>query len=226
MTGCDDMRMLLGSHALGGLEPDEAAMVRRHLADCAECRLVHERFGGLSQLLDLVEPGRSSDHRPSAPLESSVLAGFRARPQPARRRRPRLLVALPSALAGAALAVGILIVTGSVGGPGEQTRRVVLASPTGAAQATARLAGTPTGTRVELDARLPPLRGDEIYELWFVRADGRVSAGTFMVDGDGRAKLALTTAARGERYERLGITREPDALDPARNGPSVAAGAL
>lgn len=226
MSGCDDMRVLLGSYALGGLEPDETALVQGHLAVCEECRLVHERFGRLSELLDLVEPGHSSDHQPSAPLESSVLADYRALPRPSRRRRPRLRVAIPSALAGAALAVGVLAATGIVGAPADQTRRIVLVSPSGAGQATARLASTPTGTRVELDARLPPLRGDEIYELWFVRDDGRVSAGTFMVDRDGRARLALTTAARSERYQRLGITREPDALDPARNGPSIVVGAL
>lgn len=228
MTGCDDLRILLGSYALGGLEPAETAMVRRHLAECAECRSVHESFGRLAPLLDLVEPVRSLEHQPPALLESAVLAGYRARPRPARRRRqwPRLRVAVPSALAGAALAAGLLTATGGPGGPGDRASRIVLASPTGAGQATARLADTATGTRVELDARLPPLRDDEIYELWFVRADGRVSAGTFVVDDEGRAELALTTAARAGSYQRLGITREPDALDPARNGPSVATGRL
>lgn len=53
-----------------------------------------------------------------------------------------------------------------------------------------------------------------------------MSAGTFTVDRDGRAELRLATAARSGEYERIGITREPDGLDPARNGPSVVAGAL
>ena len=58
------------------------------------------------------------------------------------------------------------------------------------------------------------------------RRPGRVSAGTFTVYQDGRAELELATAVRTDRDERLGITREPDALDPARNGPSVAVGTL
>lgn len=135
-----------------------------------------------------------------------------------------LRIAIPSALAGAALAAAALAATGILGGTDGQRREVTLASAPstdGGATATARLASTTTGTRVELDARLPPLRGGEVYELWFVRPDGRVSAGTFTVDADGRADLELATAATVERYQRLGITREPDALDPARNGPTV-----
>lgn len=234
MTGCHDTRLLLGSYALGGLEADENAVVERHLETCAECRLVHERFGSLSGMLDLVQPGPASHHQPSAPLEGSVLADYRAHPRPARRRpgrrwlrRPPLSIAVPSALAGAALAIAALTVSGGLVGGAPQTSRIELTSPTGdGGRATAQLAPTPTGTRVELDARLPALRGGEIYELWFVRPGGRVSAGTFTVDGEGKAKLRLTTAARGEGYQRVGITREPDARDPARNGPSVAIGLL
>jgi hypothetical protein len=88
------------------------------------------------------------------------------------------------------------------------------------------VAESETGTEVELDARLAPLRAAELYELWFVRGGGRVSAGTFTVDRDGRAKLRLATAARSGEYRRIGITREPDGLDAARNGPSVVVGSL
>jgi hypothetical protein len=88
------------------------------------------------------------------------------------------------------------------------------------------LVSTDAGTEVELDARLPRLKAGEVYELWFGGDDGIASAGTFAVDGGGRAEVRLTTAARPGRYKRLGITREPDGFDPARNGPSVVAGSL
>lgn len=235
MTRCDDARLLLGSYALGGLEEDETRLVERHLATCADCRLAHAQLQPLPALLDLVEAETPVEHRPSPWLEDSVVANLRPRmlsTRPPRRRRfspPALRIALPSALAGAALAAAVLTATGVLGGTDGQTREVTLASAPstgGRAMATARLASTATGTRVELDARLPPLRGGEVYELWFVRPDGRVSAGTFTVDAAGRADLELATAATVERYQRLGITREPDALDPARNGPTVVAAPL
>lgn len=230
MSGCDDNRLLLGSYALGGLEADEAAAVERHLETCPQCRQVHEQLAPLPGLLDLVEPGRETSDVPSAPLERAVLASYRVEPKPSRGRarwRPRLLVALPSALAGAALAIAVLAITTDPADPGPSTNRVELEPSTGeGGRAIAELVPTSTGTRVELDARLPSLRGGEVYELWFVRPHGRTSAGTFTVDRDGRAELELTTAAGGGRYRSLGITREPDALDPARNGPSVAAGLL
>ncbi|MGH2949592.1 MAG: zf-HC2 domain-containing protein, partial [Solirubrobacteraceae bacterium] len=37
MTGCDDLRPALGAYALGALDADEAARVRRHLQECPAC---------------------------------------------------------------------------------------------------------------------------------------------------------------------------------------------
>lgn len=238
MTGCDDTRPLLGSYALGGLEPGEAAQVERHLTTCEDCRQEYAQLAPLPALLDLVDPDTSARPVPAPHLEDSVLAGFAAgrsarREQPVRARRParrtpRWRIALPSGLAGAAAAVAVLAVTGTLSPRTDGGRDVTLASPAGSgdARAQARLTRTDAGTRVELEARLPPLRRGEVYELWFVRGQGRVSAGTFTVDADGRADVRLIAAARGTGYDRLGITREPDALDPARNGPSVVVGAL
>lgn len=239
MSRCDETRMLLGSHALGGLEPAEATAVREHLRGCAACRREHERLSGLPRLLDLVEPGPRLTAPPPLRLEGAVLAGYAAaartqvgaRPANTARRWPaglrRWRVALPSAAAGAALAVAVLALAGVLSAGGAQTR-VVLTAPAGepAAHVEARLERTGAGTQVELDGQLAALRPGELYELWFVRAGGRVSAGTFTVGPSGRARVRLTTAATAGRYDRIGITREPDGLDPARNGTSVAVGVL
>ena len=239
MTRCDDTGLLLGSYVLGGLEDDETVRVERHLHSCESCRREHAQLASLPRLLDLVDPETAAGAAPSPRLEDSVLAGFaaqraegssredRPRPHPARRVL-RWRVALPSGLAGAAAAVGVLAVTGTLSPPADGGRAVTLRSPSGIddARAEATLTTTSAGTEVELEAQLPPLERGEVYELWFVRGQGRVSAGTFTVDADGRADLRLVAAARGRGYDRLGITREPDALDPSRNGPSVAVGAL
>jgi len=239
VTRCDDVRILLGSYALDGLEPGETAQVERHLQSCAACRHALAELAPLPALLDLVDPDASPGAVPSPALEDAVLAGFATQRAERRLRRgrrrpgsgrgaPRWRLALPSGVAGALAAVVILALTGVLSPSPDGGQDVTLVSPTGSgdARATARLTGTSAGTRVELDAELPALARGQVYELWFVRGTERVSAGTFTVDARGRADVRLTSAARGDRYERLGITREPDAADPARNGPSVAVGEL
>lgn len=59
-----------------------------------------------------------------------------------------------------------------------------------------------------------------------MRASGRVSAGTFRVAREGRLHIDLTTAAAPLGDTRIGITREPDGLDPARDGPSILSGPI
>lgn len=233
MTRCDDTRLLLGSYTIGGLEADETAQVEHHLHTCAACRQAHAELAPLPALMNLIEPSRALDASPSPHLEGLVVASLPSRrpttPHSRWRwlRLPDLRIAAAIALAGAALTVAVPV-TGVLSGTDVKTRQIILAAPLadGQGRATAQLASTATGTRVELDARLPVLRDGEVYELWFVRGNGRVSAGTFTVDPDGRAQVRLSTAAEITRYERLGITREPDALDPARNGPSVVVAAL
>jgi anti-sigma factor RsiW len=238
MTGCDDARLLLGSHVLGGLEADEAAIVEGHLRTCVACREIHARLATLPPLLDMVEPQQSIDTAPSPLLEGSVLAGFAAREHDGgsgsrrgRRRMPRPArwqVAIASALAGGAAAIAVLALAGAFSSGGATETGIALRPPTGsgAASAHARLVSTSAGTDVALDADLPRLRRGQVYELWFARGDGAVSAGTFTVDADGRAHLRMTSAARARDYDRIGITREPDGADPARNGPAVVVGAL
>jgi len=239
VTRCDDVRLSLGAYAIGGLESDETAEVQRHLRTCSACRAVHADLAPLPALLNLVDPEASTATAPSARLEGSVLAGFAAQrpepepapvPLPAPRRfaRPSWRVAIPSGLVGAAATVALLAVTGALSPSPAGDERVTLAAAPGVGEAgaEARLVATETGTRVDLDARLPRLAPGEVYELWFVAPRGRVSAGTFSVGADGRADLRLATAAKADDYARIGITREPDGLDPARNGPSVVVGRL
>ncbi len=104
---------------------------------------------------------------------------------------------------------------------------MALSAPGSPASATAVLRPDRAATRIDLRLDdLPPTGAGELYELWFVQGDGRVSAGTFTVPDVGDVHVSLRSAARPGRYERIGITREPDGVDPARNGPNVLAGRL
>jgi len=234
MTG--HVREELGAYVLGALEPAEAEAISAHLETCAECRAERDRLAALPPLLDLVSDAAADDPAtlaPPEPLEATVLRGFRERP-PAPRRRfglagrlPRPAIAALGAAAGVALTMLVLTLAGTFEDePAEPAEHVVaLSGPGGRAEAT--VAFRPRGARVRLRGdELAPTGPREVYELWFVGPRGRVSAGTFKVADDGWVDLYFYAAADREHYDRIGITREPDALDPARNGPRVLGGGL
>lgn len=164
-------------------------------------------------------------------------AGVPARPRPATAARrwqrpwpPRrvLAAAAASALVGAGVTVASLAFGGALGNGSDTTRVALRGSPLAPdASAEALVEAGPSGQSVRLRVRgLEPTRGEAVYELWFGRPDGRVSAGTFRVRPDGTAEVNLTVAARPGAYQAIGITREPDGLDPAGNGPNVLRGDL
>ena len=86
MSDGDDIRPLLGSYTLGGLDPDEARRVEAHLRTCADCRAVHAELAGLPALMDLVTDPERAPERPGRATERAVLQSFRA--QHRSRRRP------------------------------------------------------------------------------------------------------------------------------------------
>lgn len=225
---------LLGAHALGALEPGEAAAVEGHLRSCATCREELRSLAAIPALLDLTRLETTSAPLAVAPstLEDRVLAGLDAPPHrrrrgPWRALRSAWLPGLGGAAAGAAATVAVLAAAGALGGSSAAPSRTVsLTGPAGAA--TAVLRAQDGGTRIDLQVdALPDTTGREVYEVWFVNAGGRVSAGTFTTgQADGRVRVALNTAAAPGGYDRIGVTREPDGLDPARNGPNILAAPL
>lgn len=235
MIGCEECRDALGGYVLDALEPREAEAVRVHLEACEACALEHARLTPLPALLDLAGSVDAQVERPDSSLERAVLLDYERKrkertacTQPGRVRRDglrrRARPALAGALAGAALtAAAFALLTPA----GEQQQLLRLKGSPGApgASATARLDSNDAGTAVRLRVRgLVPTRGEEVYELWFVHRRGRISAGTFRVPAVDEVEVRLTTAARPGDYDRIGVTREPNDADPARNGPNVLAG--
>jgi anti-sigma factor RsiW len=227
-AACSECRTLLGGYVLHALEPDEAEMVRRHLATCAACAAEHGELMGIPLVLDAAGADETPVEHPPAALEEAVLDRFaREHPgnpadePPRRRLRDRLRTALrplsrplPAAIAGAVAAAAVtaaLIVLpgGASRGTAEQYQASLSGSPAApGATASAHLRVFSAGTRVRLSVR--GLRGspDTVYELWCLRDDGeKVSAGTFRTDASGRADVSLTTAAMPGEYHRLGVER-------------------
>jgi anti-sigma-K factor RskA len=239
VSSCREVEMLLAAHAFAALEPDEQAAVDTHLAGCADCRRLHSQLTALPTLLDLAG---SADVRIASPpplLEASVLAALPAddgqasgwRPRFARRsfgrgglRAPRgkgVRVLVP-ALAAILVLLAVAVSHWSVSSPRPTTLRLVSSALAPGSRAVAVLRPRPWGTEVELRARhLTPTHGTQIYEMWFVSSRGRVSAGTFTVGREGRVTVTLACAAHADQYRMLGVTLEPDGLNPARRGPNI-----
>lgn len=226
---CEECRTLLGGYVLNALEPDEMETVQAHIARCAECSREHTELAPLPSLLDHVGSAEAVTAIPPAALEDAVLDGFaRERPRPERRpERLRRWLArpLPVAIgAAAAAALVTLAVTVGLGGSSSTAHAydAWLRGPAGE-RAYARLASEPDGTRVDLRVSgVTPTPGT-VYELWCMGRDGsRVSAGTFRVDGSGRAAVRLTTAARLGEYDRLAVER----LAPGHTGTRLMGGSI
>jgi hypothetical protein len=210
MTGCDHVRPELGGYVLGGLQPEEAAAVREHLATCAECAAEHASLAGLPRLLVLAAP--MAEAGPPAPaLEERVLdaiAGERPHRAPRRRRflRPRVL--LPAAAALAVIAVALVIALGG----GEESApggfEVALKPVAGAtAKGRAVLASGDAGIKMQLWVRGLPRDPGIVYEVHCDAPGWSASAGTFRADSHGRAYVVLNTAARRGEYDAIRVVR-------------------
>ena len=107
-----ELRELLGSFALGHLDPPERDRVRAHLDGCAACRAELAEIAPLAQRLAAVDPD-VLDETPTPPpgLGAAVLARIAEEERtvvPLRRRAVRRRVALGAAVAGIAAAGAVV----------------------------------------------------------------------------------------------------------------------
>ncbi len=234
MTRGDHVDFELAAYVLDALGDDERRVVDDHLAACAACRAEYQRMAIMPPLLELLEPRHDAvASSPPGHLEAVVVARLRRErgaERPSWRRRHTWrppgwrvgVLALVSALAGGAFTLGTLTYTGNLS-PGDDRRQVrMIATDGSGTSASATLEPFDDNLRIALRLNgLAPTRGAEVYEVWLVHPAGRVSAGSFTVASGGVLELELNVAGRAERYDRIGITREPDAADPALNGRNV-----
>jgi anti-sigma-K factor RskA len=239
MSSCREIEVLLAAHAFAALEPDEHEAVETHLAGCADCRRAYRQLTELPALLDLAGSTEARIASPPPLLEASVLAALPAGGEPRPRDRPRFARrrshhataigrrgASARSLVPALTAVLALVVIGvtqlPASSPRSATLTLVPSALAPASRAVAILRPHPWGTEVDLQAQhLAPTHGTQIYEMWFVSPRGRVSAGTFAVGTQGHVTVSLASAAHAGQYNTLGVTLEPDGLNPARQGPNI-----
>jgi anti-sigma-K factor RskA len=222
-AACAECRELIGGYVLAALEPGEMHTVRDHLEACPDCVAEHARLADIPVMLDLAGATEAAYEHPPAQLEEAVLDRFaREHPTPAtpRRRlsaltrplRNPLGAAAAGALAAAAITAALTLPGGNDGAglSGEAFKAQLTGTAAlPAAKADARLRTVSSGTHVHLRVNGLPGRPEDLYELWCVRDDGtKISAGTFRVDGRGRADVQLTTAAAVGDYHRLSVERK------------------
>lgn len=213
----DRAQELLVSYVLGELGPEEESKLRGHLEGCPECRAELEEFQQAHGRL------KAAHVPPPAELKQRVMGRLPGR----RRSRGRFVPAVAAALALVALLGGLSLST--ILAPREYA--VASLGPTALApeaggEARLREAGANVQVRLEVWG-LPQQRPDGYYELWFVKGDDRVSAGSFTVGPDGKATVEASVPAKlAEEYRGLGITSEKSPGDPRPSPSKVLGGEL
>ena len=207
MTGCRSHRDLIGPYVLGGLEPQEADEMARHLDECDRCAMERRQLAGLPALLDMAHAEDTSASL-SPELEEAVLDRFvKERASGPRRRRAWARVAVP-AVAVAVLLFAAVLALGLPGDDESAYARAELWSTSGQVLGSATVAEVAGGTRVQLHADHLPVAHGSVYELWCVRTDGRwINGGSFHARGNGTAAADLTAAVRPGEYHVVVVTR-------------------
>jgi anti-sigma factor RsiW len=214
MSSCEHLRSAIGAYALGSLDPDEAAEVRRHLEVCPECAAEHDALAALPGLLSLAGGAEEAVTKPLPPaFEERLLDAF-ARDRAASPRR-RLRWALPRRRRLAAAALGLAAVVAAViglqlGADEQPAGRydVTFQNVSGPAAASARadLKSDDEGTEVHLWVS-GLAREEAVYEVLCDAEEWTATAGTFRTDAEGHAYVVLTTALRRGEYNAIRIVR-------------------
>jgi anti-sigma-K factor RskA len=171
---------LLAVHALGGLEPDEEAELRRAMAehgpDCPECRRLETEFDSTAGLLGFGLDPVAVDPA----VADRILAQPRQTPIAARRQRPArgrwwAAVAVAAAFVLVVAGVAAFLPRTQTIGTATFTSRVVTFEGGQGEVAMAYSPGTPGALIVGTD--LPSPGAGRIYEIWAITGTTPVSAG-------------------------------------------------
>jgi anti-sigma-K factor RskA len=221
----DDVAALISAHALGALEPDQAALAEEHIAASDACRRAYEDALETAAALALAV----ADSEPPAELRGRILAAARAERAPlakpaAPKRRFRLAGLLtPSsgfAVIGVAAAIVFALIAVSQHDSANSARdrqealvailsapdaRVVALTPSGGGAPSGRV--IVSAGRAALVSSLRPAPSGRTYQAWGLPAGGGapVPLPTFsragavvLLDGVGKyAKVAVTVEPSG-----------------------------
>jgi anti-sigma-K factor RskA len=233
---CAEVHSNLAPFVLGGLEPEEAAEIQRHIASCADCQSELEELWSVNRALDAAPPPAA----PPAYLKGEILSRVRAeRLSPSNKagraerssaleegrsshrtssfnRFKELRLVLPSAAAAALVAVIALgVFFGFLREETPVATIQLIPTPQEAVGlkgywGVAEIRPQPSGNQqveLKLNNFEEPKPGS-YYELWFVSGDKRISAGSFTSVGEGETRVLLNVPPEASNYHTLLITEE------------------
>ena len=233
---CAKIHPNLPAFVLGGLESEEDAEVRRHLASCSDCRRELEELRKVNSALEAAPPPtdppshlkdeilsqvRTAEERSSSNEEeredsASLLERQRSLDAPRFDRSRYLHIILPSV---AAVAVVAMVTLGVFVGFLREEPPVATIQLVPTPQEAAGLEGywgvaeirpQPSGNQqVELKLNnFEEPKPNSYYELWFVSGESRISAGSFTSVGKGETRVSLNVAPEARLFHTLLITEE------------------
>jgi hypothetical protein len=216
VTGPDHARFAddPGAFLLGALAEEERIAFELHMESCPDCRDEVERLRPAADAL----PRSVEQIAPPDRLRASIMDAVRAEgdaveSRAARRslrdRLPGLGVLRP-ALAGAALALGVLAGFGIASLTGGEEARTIAAKVDDArlptASAELRLDGDGDDGAALTAEGLPDPGAGRVYQAWIQRGEKVAPAPTFVSDRDGSGSVALPEDLSGA--DAVLVTRE------------------
>jgi anti-sigma-K factor RskA len=230
---CAEIHPNLAAFVLDGLEPEEAAEIRRHLASCHRCRDEVRELRKVNRALEAAPPPAD----PPSYLKEGILSRVRAErlsvsdkeePQGSSfedrtgssrtsrfNRLKDLRVVLPSAAAAVVAFVALGIFLGFLREEPPVATIQLVPTPREAAGlegywGVAEIRPQPSGNQqVELKLNnFEEPKPNSYYELWFVSGAKRISAGSFTSVGEGETRVLLNVAPEARNYRTVLITEE------------------
>lgn len=230
--GCDAIQELLGAYALDSVDPEEAALVNDHLANCPRCRQEVDRHRESIALLAAAggtAPDEIWDRIAGAidrPAPPGPLAAPRLVSAPRPSTRSRWVRPLQAVAVAAAVAVAVLVGVGTArignldhqvhqlrtanGGLAEalvdpSARHLTLTTTTAAAQPVGQLIILPSGASWLVGSELPVLVSAHTYQLWSM-VGGRAVSVSLLGAHPGTVAFRVDPAAPPQAYL---VTIEP-----------------
>jgi Anti-sigma-K factor rskA, C-terminal/Putative zinc-finger len=230
---CAEIHPNLAAFVLDGLEPEEAAEIRRHLAYCPRCQDEVRELRKVNRALEAAPPPAD----PPSYLKDGILSQVRAerlsvsdneelqgssfedRTGSSRTSRfsrlKDLRVVLPSAAAAIVAFVALGVFLGFLREEPPVATIQLVPTPREAAGlegywGVAEIRPQPSGNQqVELKLNnFEEPKPNSYYELWFVSGAKRISAGSFTSVGEGETRVLLNVAPEARNYRTVLITEE------------------
>jgi anti-sigma-K factor RskA len=211
MTDHRDCGADAAAYALGALEPAEAEAFREHLATCVVCRDEVSAFGAVVDVLPLSAPAQPVPRALKRRVLGDVRAEARARTPNRGRVTPRWggLATVPRpALAGAALAMSLVLAVGAVWlGSGGSGARVIQASISWKSASAVLTVDRGRGELVV--RRMPRPPAGQVYEVWLKRGSHPPAATTALFSTTAAGAGTVDVPGNLHGVTQVMVTPEP-----------------